>query len=67
MDGGIDNVMVILSVALVTRMNCLDVGVRQSHPLVSLYALCCSVTTGQKDSAFLIHIATSLKTSVSPE
>ena len=49
--GGADG-MVSPSSALTSSMMCCDIGVRRSHPHVSMSASRCVEMTGRRDSAF---------------
>ena len=66
-DGGGANSMVSPSAALTARMTHFAVGGRRSHPRVSISALHCAVTKGQRSSTFLINVAMLLSNPVSPE
>ena len=67
MDFGSADVMVVPSDTLANRMTCWDVGGSCSHPLLSSLAPRCAVMMGWRASAFLSHIATSLRATVIPE
>ena len=66
-DGGGTNGMVSSSAALAARITRCYIGGRRSQPCVYLYVLHCAETTGRRAYVFCEHVATSLRTPVSPE